>query len=186
MGLAYLFALVVALGMLAVQIAAGSRGAEHHGGAAPAGHDADAASPDQLGLWTLFLSLRFWTFAALGFGLSGSLMHLFALAGPIVVFVIAAMAGLASGVFAELAFRAVRRTATTTETRASQAVGRIGRVVVPCGRGMTGQVRIQLAGASVDLLATTDDESIAKGEAVLIEDVQHNVARVSRKPEELS
>ncbi|APR80603.1 Hypothetical protein A7982_05950 [Minicystis rosea] len=185
MGLAYLFALVVALGMLAVQIAAGTRGAGHHGGLAPAGHDADAASPDQLGLWTLFLSLRFWTFAALGFGLSGSLMHFFALAGPFAVLAIATVAGLASGLFAELAFRAVHRSATATETRASHAVGRIGRVVVPCGRGVTGQVRIQLGGASVDLLAITDDEAIGKGEPVLVEDVQQNVARVSRKPDEL-
>ncbi|MFT3768718.1 MAG: NfeD family protein [Minicystis sp.] len=185
MGLAYLFALVVALGMLAVQIVVGVRGGAHHGDLAPAGHDHDAAGPDELGLWTLFLSLRFWTFAALGFGLSGSLIHYLGLAIPVATFLVAAVAGLASGLFAELSFRMLRRSSAGTEARTSQAVGRVGRVVVPCAPGVIGQVRVQLGGGSVDLMATTEEDDLAKGEAVLVEDVRDNVARVSRKPEEL-
>jgi membrane protein implicated in regulation of membrane protease activity len=137
-------------------------------------------------LWTLVLSLRFWTFFALGFGLSGSLLHFLALAAPLPTLIIAAFAGLCSGLFAALAFRLVRRSAANTTLGASQAVGRVGRVVVPCGRGLTGQVRVELGGGSVDLLASTDEESIARGEAVLVEDVRDDVARVSRRPAELS
>jgi len=185
MGLAYLFALVVALGMLALQIAAGARGAGQHDDLAPAGHDHDDAAADELGFWTVLLSLRFWTFFALGFGLSGSLIHFFALAPPLANFIVAAVAGIASGLFATLAFRALRKSSAGTEARASQAAGRIGRVLVPCAPGVMGQVRVELGGGSVDLLATTEDYDLAKGEAVLVEEVRENVARVSRKPDEL-
>jgi hypothetical protein len=64
-------------------------------------------------------------------------------------------------------------------------VGRVGRVVVACGRGTTGQVRVEIGGSSLDLLATTDDETIAHGESVLVEDLRGNIAHVSRRPQEL-
>jgi membrane protein implicated in regulation of membrane protease activity len=193
MGLAYLFALVVALGVLGVQVVLGARGG-HHGDVGPGGHGAghghgtgQAHGADtEPGFWTLFLSLRFWLFFGLGFGLSGSLLHAFALAGPTATLAIAIGAGVASGLFAAMAFRVVRRGSTGTESRSSQAVGKLGRVVVACGRGLTGQVRVEIGGSSVDLVATTDDEAIPRGEDVLVEDVQGSIARVSRRPPELS
>jgi membrane protein implicated in regulation of membrane protease activity len=188
MGLAYLFALLVALGVLIIQILMGGRTGAHHGDlghAAHAGHQHAHAPLDESGFWTLLLSLRFWIFAALGFGLSGSLIHFFDLAGPVVTLVIASGAGAASGLFAALTFRALARGSATTELRTSQAVGRVGRVVVACGRGTTGQVRVEIGGSSVDLLATTDDETIAHGESVLVEDLRENIAHVSRRPQEL-
>jgi membrane protein implicated in regulation of membrane protease activity len=182
MGHVYLFALVVSLGVLLVQIVMGGR-AGHHGDLGHAhghaGHAAHAMEGEEA-FWTLFLSLRFWIFASLGFGLSGSLLHVFALAHPILTFLIAGTAGFVSGVFATLAFRLLRRGSAATEVRSSVAAGKVGRVVVPCGRGLTGKVRVEVAGSSVDLMATTDDESIARGDAVLVEEVRDGVAHVSR------
>lgn len=195
MGLAYLFALVVSLGLLAVQVVMGGRDADHDG---YGDHDAQAdhlahhphahhpSHHAERGALAMLLSLRFWIFFALGFGMSGSLIHYLALATPLATFLVAAVAGLGSGAFAALAFRALRRSAMTTEARTSQAVGRVARVVVPLGRDLLGQVRIEIGGGSVDLMATTDEESIARGEAVIVEDVQQNVARVSRRPDELA
>jgi membrane protein implicated in regulation of membrane protease activity len=188
-GVAYVAALVAALGILLVQVFAGSHGG-HHGdlGHGHAGHDqsgsqhAHGATHDESALWTLFLSLRFWLFAALGFGLSGTLLHAFSSAPPLTTLLVASVAGLGSGLFAALAFRVLGRGSASTEARSSAAVGKVGRVVVPCGRGVTGQVRIEIAGSSVDLMATTDDEGIARGEEVLVEDLDDGVARVSRKP----
>jgi hypothetical protein len=34
-------------------------------------------------------------------------------------------------------------------------------------------------------MATTDDDSISKGEAVLVEDLREGIAHVSRRPSEL-
>jgi membrane protein implicated in regulation of membrane protease activity len=202
MALVYLFALVVALGVLLLQVLMGGRGGGHHGEFGHAVHvhaggdhaggahghahgQKPGADQGETAFWTLFLSFRFWIFAALGFGLSGSLLHLFALAHPIATLFIASGAGLASGLFASMAFRTLRRGSAGTEARSSVAVGKVGRVVVPCGKGLTGQIRVELAGSSVDLMATTDDDSISKGEAVLVEDLREGVAHVSRRPSEL-
>lgn len=197
MALVYLFALVVALGVLLLQIVVGGRGGGHHGDFGHAVHmhaggghghahgQKQAADEGAIAFWTLFLSFRFWIFAALGFGLSGSLLHVFALAHPIVTLFIASGAGLGSGLFASMAFRMLRRGSAGTEARSSVAVGKVGRVVVPCGKGLTGQIRVELAGSSIDMMATTDDDSISKGEAVLVEDLHEGIAHVSRRPSEL-
>ncbi|MEO5730106.1 MAG: hypothetical protein ABI134_19580, partial [Byssovorax sp.] len=87
MGLVYLASLVIGLGVLLVQVAFGGRDAEHGLGhmAGPvdgAGADASgehellkAGHPGDDGPLALVLSFRFWVFALLGFGLSGSLLH---------------------------------------------------------------------------------------------------------------
>jgi membrane protein implicated in regulation of membrane protease activity len=210
MGLVYLFALVVGLGTLLVQIAMGLKGDAHaegepeleaggHGdhagpaGSKDIGHAGPTGSKDigkavdsgEAGALSLFLSTRFWIFAALAFGMSGSLIHVFELAGTIATLVIASLTGIGSGLFAVLAFRAIKRAANTTISHASDAVGQVGRVLVACGKGRKGQVRVELRGHSVDLLATTDDEAISRGELILVEDVQGGVAHVSRRPPEL-
>jgi membrane protein implicated in regulation of membrane protease activity len=186
MGHVYLAALVAALGVLGVQIVMAGHGG-HQGDVGHAGHaHGDQGNGGTAGFWTVVLSLRFWTFTALGFGMSGTLLHFVASSTPPpVILAVAVAAGLASGVFAALVFRAVRSASAGTETRASLAVGRVGRVVVPCGRDVRGQVRIEIAGSSVDLVATTDEDAIARGEAVLVEDLREGVAHVSKRPGEL-
>jgi membrane protein implicated in regulation of membrane protease activity len=185
MGLVYLAALVVALGALLLPTILGGHGADP-GHDVDAGHDADGhAAGHGEPIVALFLSLRFWSFAALGFGLSGTLLHAFALAGPAGVLALACGAGLASGLFAALAFRALRRTSTGAAALESGAVGRVGRVVVGCSRGRVGQIRVELSGQSVDLMATTDEDEIARGEPVLVSEVRGGVAHVVRRPPEL-
>src|SRR4051794_32524985 len=83
-----------------------------HAGHGHHGHETDGESA----FWAVVLSFRFWTFAALGFGMSGSLIHLFKLAGPVATALIAGGAGLASGLFAALAFRALSRGSSSTVT----------------------------------------------------------------------
>lgn len=195
MGLIYLAALIIALGALLAPMFLGGHGADADAGdvgdAGDAGHDPGVPHAGVgLGhgdpLVTLFLSLRFWAFAALGFGLSGSLLHLFALAGPLVIFGLALGTGLSSGLFAALAYRALRQSTTGTSAASSDAVGRVGRVIVACARGKTGQVRLQLAGQSVDLAATTDEDAIARGEPVLVAEVHDGTAHVMRPPPEVA
>lgn len=197
MGLVYLASLVIGLGILLVQVAFGGRDGEHdlghmtgHVGGAPAdpaaGHDlTKAGHPGDDGPLAVVLSFRFWIFALLGFGLSGSLLHFLSLAGAGAVALLAGAAGLGSGAFAALVVRAVARSSASSSANLSEAVGREARVLVACAKGRTGQVRISLRGQSVDLLASTDEEGIARGEPVLIEDVRDGVAQVSRRPREL-
>ncbi len=64
------------------------------------------------------------------------------------------------------------------------AVGSVGKVLVPVSRRAHGKVRIELKGQTVDLLATTDDEDLEAGEMVLVEEMESGKARVARPPAE--
>ena len=197
MGLVYLASLVISLGIFLVQVALGGQDGEHdldhlagHGDGAPTDHAAKhdlikPGHPGDDGPLAVVLSFRFWIFALLGFGLSGSLLHFLNLAGAGAVAILASAAGIGSGVFAALVVRAMTRSSASSSVNLTEAVGREARVLVACEKGRTGQVRIALRGQSVDLLATTDEEDIARGEPVLIEDVRDGVAQISRRPREL-
>src|SRR5688572_2117004 len=170
----YLAALVIGMGILVAQVIMGGKEAgDDHGldkdiGKAAVADDAVA----------LFLSTRFWIFFALAFGLSGTLINAFALAPPLVIALIAAGAGVASGLFATMAFRAIKRGSTHTSAGASDAVGQTARVLVAVQKGKVGQVRVSLKGQSVDLMATTDEDDLARGDDVLVEDMNGEVAHV--------
>jgi membrane protein implicated in regulation of membrane protease activity len=187
MGLVYLFALIAGLGILLVQIGFGrmhGSSGGHHG----VGHDTGTAGQHiegDEGVVGLFLSTRFWVFTALGFGLSGSLLNITDV-WPVLTFLVASGAGLASGIFATLAFRMVRKNSVSSTAHASKAVGKVGRVVAACQKGALGKVRVELSGQVVDFLATTDDDEIARGDAVLVEDMKNGVAHVSKRPADLA
>jgi membrane protein implicated in regulation of membrane protease activity len=205
MGLVYLFALVVSLGLFLLQAvmagggegdAGGDHGGDHgdhggeHGAEGEAHGEADGKGDHgpggEHGALALLSSTRFWTFFALGFGLSGSLLHYLDLAGGIMTAIVAVSAGLGAGLFASFAFRAVKRAEVGSTASISDAVGRTGKVLIAIGPGKVGQIRVELKGHSVDLLATTDEGELARGEAVLVEAVEGNTARVCRRPAELA
>jgi membrane protein implicated in regulation of membrane protease activity len=198
MGLVYLASLVIGLGILLVQVAFGGRDGDHDMGHLAGGHVGGAASdpaaghdlikgghPGDDGPLAVVLSFRFWIFALLGFGLSGSLLHYLHLAGDGAAAILAGVTGVGSGAFAALVVRAVARSSASSSVNLSEAVGREARVLVACAKGRTGQVRIALRGQSVDVLASTDEEDIARGEPVLIVDVRDGVAQIARRPREL-
>lgn len=186
MGIVYLASLIVGLGVLVVQLAMGGKSGDHvDADGDDGGHDGKELSHGS-DFVSLFLSTRFWIFASLAFGLSGSLIHFLALASVLATALIAGGAGVGSGLFASLAFRAVKRAATSTNAATTDAVGQVGRVLVGVTKGKVGQVRVELKGQSVDMLATTDDDELTRGESVLVEDVRGHVAHVSRRPPELA
>jgi hypothetical protein len=191
MGLLYLFSLITGLGILLVQIGFGRAhdAGAGHGGNGGVGRDVGTngthVEGDE-GVVGLFLSTRFWVFTALGFGLSGALLHYVTSVGTILTFLIASGAGWSSGIFATLAFRAARTTSVSSTAHASQAIGKVGRAIAACQKGSLGKVRIELQGQVVDFIATTDEADIARGEAVLIEDMKDGVAHVSKRPADLA
>ncbi|MCA9628700.1 MAG: NfeD family protein, partial [Myxococcales bacterium] len=142
------------------------------------------------GFLPIFLSLRFWTFSLLAFGLSGSLLHFPGWANSTTTLVVALSLGLASGLGVSWVFRALARTQITSGGSARDAIGQVGKVLVPCSKGGRGKVRIELRGQTVDFLVTTDEEALAAGELVLVEDVDTSAGnsggllQVSRAPAE--
>lgn len=190
----YVAALVIALGIVAVQFAGGS---DAHDAAHVGGLDAqvdgqvdgqvDDAGGERLdaSATSLFLSTRFWTFALLAFGLVGALLTVFQLASPVAAGALAGGSGLASGLFASLVFRALRRTGAWTTASLDEAVGTTGRVIVPCSKGRVGKVRVLVKGAMVDLLAMTEAPEIEVGARVVVAAIEGGVAKVERAPLEL-
>ncbi len=186
MNAVYFAALLVAIGVVAVQLVSGAHGhdfAVHDVSvdASGGGHDAQDGALSA----SLFLSTRFWTFALLAFGLVGSMLSLLRLASPAATIVLAVTSGLVSGLFAALVFRALRRAESAGRATLDDAIGTVARVLVPCAKGHVGKVRATIKGATVDLLAMTEAAEIEIGARVLIESIEGGVARVERAPAEL-
>ena len=193
-GVVYLAALVVGLGTILVQLmmsgdADGDADADAHADVGDG--DADAAGDHEMGhdvghagadVLMVVLSLRFWTFALLAFGLSGALLHYLELASRVVTPVVAIVLGLASGLVASWVFRALVSSETSSGALADDAVGQVGKVLVPPSQGSRGKVRIVLKGQAVDVLATTDESDLTVGDQVLVEEMEDATAHVSRAP----
>lgn len=180
----YVLALVFAGGVLALQLVFGhdsSADAEvglDAPGAPDAVHGHDVADA---GLWPMVTSVRFWTFALLAFGVFGTLATLLGGSSPLVA-VIAALSGIASGFLASWVVR--RLSASSGSHVVSEAVGKLGRVLVALDAARAGKVRVELRGEMHDLLARAD-EPITVGESVVVLAIEGGVATVTKAPKEL-
>ncbi len=168
----------MALGVVAIQVFAGhdtdAGGHEVHG----ADHDGEA------GLGTFFGSLRFWSFLLLAFGLVGTLLTVFQLAGPWVTLGLALASGAASGVFAVSVLRRLLTRSATSNVKSNDVVGKVGRVVVALAAKRPGKVRVEIRGSVIDYNARAD-EPLEEGESIIVEEVDGMEVRVSRAPKEL-
>ncbi len=192
-GILYLSALIIGLGTIVVQLFMGGDGdaeVDTEAGAEVGpdmDHDLDADAGQgshevDAGFLPIFLSLRFWIFALLAFGMVGSALHYLQLASPLFTLVMAVAMGLGSGTLASWVFRVLNRQAVTSGSSDADAVGHVGKVLIRVGKQGRGKVRIQLKGHTLDLLATTDESDIAEGELVLIEEMRDGQAHVSKAP----
>ncbi len=176
----YVAALIASLGAFAIQLLGG-----HHG---DAGHDASHGHGDGDGhessAWSLLASVRFWSFALLAFGLVGTSLTLLSLAERALTAALAIGSGLGSGFFAAGVIRRLSSRPASSHVDSGDVLGHVGRVIVPLVPGGLGKVRIDIKGASVDYLARSS-ETLAAGDAVVVEEVSEGELRVSRAPREL-
>jgi membrane protein implicated in regulation of membrane protease activity len=192
-GILYVAALIVGLGTIALQLLLGGDGHGDGGGGghADAGGDAGHADHDGDGhgagggMLPIFVSLRFWTFALFGFGMTGTLLYYLQLASRSLTLILALAMGLGIGLIASLVFRALYATETTSGGDHDAVVGAVGRVLVPVTKERRGKVRIEVKGQLQDVLASTDDVELPLGARVLVEEVRGSVVHVSRLPAEL-
>lgn len=185
-GLIYLAALIIGLGTQVLQFVmahAGGGDAGHeievHDGAE---HDISHAETESGvgGAAALFLSMRFWTFGLMAFGMVGAAIHYLNLAGVLVSATVSGVFGIACGLLAAAVFRNLTRGVSSSETSAD-AVGQVGRVLVPAEKGHAGKVRIQLKGKVVDLLATSESD-LSEGDEVLVVEMRGTDAHVEPAP----
>ncbi|HEX7602735.1 MAG TPA: hypothetical protein VF316_14060 [Polyangiaceae bacterium] len=174
----YLGALVVGLGALGLQVFGGhdSDTSMDHGGPA---HDTDHGSP-----LLVLISLRFWAFGLLAFGLVGTLLLLFGFAGKWTSLAISAPFGAVSGFVAASVVRRLQQKGTTSQVTDSDIIGLIGRVLVPPPSSGQGKVRVRVKASYVDYVARAV-EPLEEGDTVVVEEVEDGVVTVSRAPKEL-
>jgi membrane protein implicated in regulation of membrane protease activity len=191
-GAVYLAALILGLGVLLLQFV--MPGADADGAHAPelgghgdidvhhdvGGHGGHGDGQGDSGAIAIFISFRFWTFGLMAFGFVGTLLHFLKLAGHVTSLTAAVSVGLLSGFLASFAMRAIARSQTSSGGEADEAIGQIGRVLIPLERGKHGKIRIEVHGRLVDLIATTDDERLEGGATVMVEEMRGTTAHVSR------
>lgn len=182
----YLAALVFGLGLFAVQAFSGLHA---DGGATPAeapGTELEVAGEHGGGGWAaIVLSLRFYLFFAVAFGVVGTPVTWWQLASPVATFVAALVTGLALGVFATQAWRALQRQTLSSGVEAGELKGQVGRVLVGFEKGRPGKVRLRVRGQIIDFLATTDEPQLPAGAVVVVQELAGERVHVCAVPSEL-
>lgn len=200
----YLAALIFGLGMFAVQLFASSDA--HDSGHAPlpggadlhAGHGhgpelghglelraGEHGAGEHWGWADLFLSLRFYMFAAIGFGAVGAPVTVFGSSGSVLTLVAALATGIGVGCLAALGFRVLGRETVSSNSRAEELIGQVGRVLLACEKGKKGKVRLTVRGQIVDVVATTDEPLLPAGSGIIVQEVYAQRVHVCAAPSEL-
>jgi membrane protein implicated in regulation of membrane protease activity len=174
----YIFALVAGGILLGASVVLGGGDHDAHGHDGGLESDHAASAIDAL---TMLVSLRFWTFFLAFFGLTGVVLTLFELAPAWMTGIAAAGMGAAAGFGASLAIRQLSGRESNSAPTVAEYVGKTAKVMVAVGPAQLGRVRLSLRGATVDVLATTDDaQPLATGDEVLVVDMEGTTARVAR------
>ena len=174
----YLAALVLGLGVILLQfVAPGSdAGGESHGFSAEPEHPSADWGPV-----AVFLSLRFWSFALLAFGLVATAFTLFDLASHAVTVIVAVPVGLLSGAIAAYSLRYLGRDTVSSGGDSDDVIGKVARVLVALEPGKRGKIRVEARGRTLDFVASTYGESLEVGAQVIVESFSGTTARVTRQ-----
>jgi len=147
-----------------------------------AGHDGEGGEHNSPA--AALLSVRFWTYLLAFGGLTGVLLRVVGHAAEPVAAIGALAVGVVAAVMARVILARASRPSASGMVQSSDLVGRTGDVIVPFADGSTGKVRVRVAGAAVDVLATADArEALEKNDEVLIVEVRdEGTAVVTKSP----
>ncbi|MBN2577350.1 MAG: NfeD family protein [Deltaproteobacteria bacterium] len=160
-------------------------GADADGGVdSDGGHD---AHPHHAWVGRLpFLSLRFWTWAATFFGLTGLVLSLTG-TSPAQTLILALVAGVGTGWGASYVLSKMTKTEVGVLPEASSHIGCEGKLLLPLAHGECSKVRLRVGGGDVDLVAESDSqEALPAGASVWVVGLRgtHVVVEASPTPSE--
>lgn len=171
----YIASAIIGGGLVALSAFTGSDAdADADGGDVDGGTDVDAT-------WVPILSLRFWTFSAAFFGLTGMLLHWLTGLSVAAQLATALPFGLVSGLGASWTLRRLQLDQISSSVSEQEMLGTEARVLFEISAASPGKVAWQVRGRDVELLAITDEETpIARGESAVIIAFEDGKARVIR------
>lgn len=129
--------------------------------------DADVAHADvshgggvDISTWLPLVSLRFWTFFAAFFGLTGVALTLAGTGlGSVPIGVASGLVGYVSGLGVMMAFRRMRRSQTSSNILIDDYIGMTATVMIGVGKGKLGKVRLNIRGRTIEAMAVTEEEA---------------------------
>ncbi|NVB43176.1 hypothetical protein G6O69_35460 [Pseudenhygromyxa sp. WMMC2535] len=144
------------------------------------GHDTHG---DIGGFFGVLGSMRFWTFFAAFFGLTGLVLDGFDLAEPFVALPLAIVVGYLCGWMAVTLLRQLSANDTGVAAGIDDYVGKSGEMLLSAGPGRLGKIRIELKGTTVDVLANCEDGQLTRGQHALIVEMRGHSALVVPMPD---
>ncbi len=180
---AYVFALVLGGVLLAASMVLGGKDLDGGDAAHDAGHDAGHghAHGDLGGLFAVLGSMRFWTFFATFFGLTGLVLEGLELtANPWLARGLAIAVGYLTGWGTVRLIGHLAASESGVAAGVGDYVGRSGEVLIRLVPGSLGKLRIELKGTTVDVLAICDEDVFEAGAHALIVEMRGDKALVSK------
>jgi len=156
------------------------------------GHDISLAADAEpgvdagfdLGFWMPFLSLRFWTYFAAFFGLTGTLLTSLAMASVIPTLLVSLVMGLGCGTTAATVVKYLQKTSGGGHEDVASFRGKLGTVVLGARDGERGRVRINMPGETVSLPAVMEGgRELLNGSRIVILKVEAGLAEVMACPD---
>ena len=148
----------------------------HFDANADADGDSDVGSMFQ---WMPFLSLRFWSYGLVTFGLVGIVLTMLVHLTPAGVLTLAILSGLTCGSAVVFAVRALGRNMVSTGATVHDLTGAVGKATVAIRGQVPGRVRCELKGEILDLVAvTSSDQVIEIGTPIIITAIENDRAMV--------
>jgi membrane protein implicated in regulation of membrane protease activity len=129
--------------------------------------------------WVPFLSLRFWTYFLMSFGLIGVILRLATDVPEPMTAWLAAGSGFAIGLSAMVLLRLAAKMEGDSSTRTEDLLGVQAKVVVTVRPDQMGKVRCRVKGDTLEFLALAHEEqTMEPGEDVVIVAIENDRARV--------
>ncbi|MFZ4508255.1 MAG: NfeD family protein [Fimbriimonas sp.] len=129
-----------------------SHGADSDHGREAASHGGDFSAKEFL---SPLISIRFWTYSLLAFGVSGLLLEAI-VKSPSLSLGLAIGTGLVAGILAVGVYGAMRNSASNSASDLRDLTGREVEVLVPIRPGGMGRVRCTAKGETLDFIAITE------------------------------
>jgi membrane protein implicated in regulation of membrane protease activity len=132
-------------------------------------------------LWIPFLSLRFWTYLAAGFGLVGTIGTMMG-GNPLITTISAITVGLIAGLAISYASYKIRRSETSSNVSEQELLGKEAQVLVRISGTNPGRVRLVAMDDIIDMLAVSEDgREFAVGDSVVVVGVENGRLQVLHK-----